>query len=288
MSRSVTLVGLDCGTTTSCLVVAKGRLTTGALGCVDVTHVEECFRSEVVFTPYQGRRIDAERLAAYLDRWLADAGVVPQEIFSGGALITGLAAQRDNATAIREMLGTRLADAVLAATDAPRLEAWLAFMGNCHKLSQTHTETPILNVDIGGGTTNLALGINGQVLATGSLLVGARHLQFDPGSYRLAGLSQLAGRLLGRLGIQHAPGDELTRAEVTRIVNYYVELLVAAIGGNPHVFEDDVARDHVQASFDMSQFDGQSALVALSGGVGELVYQLAQTRVNRPPPSSVT
>ena len=54
-------------------------------------------------------------------------------------------------------------------------------MGNCHALSKSHPTTPILNLDIGGGTTNLALGLDGQVLATGCLFVGARHFEFVPG-----------------------------------------------------------------------------------------------------------
>ncbi len=274
MTRSVTMVGLDCGSTTSCLVAARGRLIIGALGRVEVLDVAETYRSETVFTPFEGPRIDAARLSEYLDGWLSAAGVVAEDIFSGGALITGLAAQRDNAAVIRELLSARLADAVVAAADAPRLESWLAFMGNCHALSVANAQTPILNLDVGGGTTNVAVGINGQVLATGSLFVGARHFQFDPGSYRLSGLSPLAANLLRNLHVDRDLGEELTSAEVGRIVDFYLRLLVATIAGDAPPANNPLANEHVQAPFAMPQLNGQSPAITLSGGVGQLVYRL--------------
>jgi ethanolamine utilization protein EutA len=281
MSRTIKLVGLDCGSTTSCLVVASGCLTTGALGRVDITDLEESFRSELVFTPLTGTRIDTARLEAHLDAWLNAAGVTPVEIFGGGVLITGLAAQRDNAAAVSAMLSKRLADAVVAAADAPRLESWLAFMGNCHDLSQAHPETPILNLDLGGGTTNLALGQRGQVLATGSLHVGARHFRFEPGSYRLLETSSLGAALLESLAIRRSIGEVLSPAEVAAIVDFYIAQLVAAIEGRS--VTEDIAQRHVQAPFALPAIDRGRLAITLSGGVGQLVYRLKLSDVVFPP-----
>jgi ethanolamine utilization protein EutA len=283
MSRTVKLVGLDCGSTTSCLVVASGQLTTGALGRVDVTGLEESFRSELVFTPLsqeQGanRQLDTGRLSEYLDAWLAAAEVAPQEILGGGALITGLAAQRENAAAVSAMLSQRLANTVIAAADAPRLESWLAFMGNCHDLSQAHPDTPILNIDLGGGTANLALGLNGQVLATGSLFVGARHFRFEPGSYRLLETSPLAQSLLKALSIRRSIGDELSEHEVAAIVDFYVARLVEVIEGRAPIGE--IATGHVQSDFAPPQIDRERMAITLSGGVGQLVYQMRQAQAD--------
>ena len=62
---------------------------------------------------------------------------------------------------------------MIATAGDPALESWLAFMGNCHALSLAKPGVPIVNIDVGGGTTNLALGIDGQVVAAGALHVGA-------------------------------------------------------------------------------------------------------------------
>lgn len=269
MSRTITLVGLDCGSTTSCLVCARARLVQGPLGRVEITDALEFFRSELVFTPFDGGRIDAEQLAKLLDAWLFKAAVRRGEVFGGGALITGLAAQRENAAAVAKLLEARLGDAVIAAADAPRFESWLAFKGNCDALSREHAETPILNLDIGGGTTNLALGRNGDVLATGSLLVGARHFEFEPGTYRITRLSRQAEALLQSLHFHHRLGDTLSPAEVAAVAGCYVAAIEAAVND-----PETVDPQFIQAAFAWPQLDADNLAVTLSGGVGELVYQL--------------
>jgi len=117
----------------------------------------------------------------------------------------------------------------VATADDPCLESWLAFMGSCASLSREHPDRFILNLDIGGGTTNLALGKNQQVLRTGSLYLGARHVQVVPGSYRIVKLSTYARELFDLLGVAKGPGDDLTAAEVDAIVTCYLALLEASV-----------------------------------------------------------
>src|SRR5437764_10659969 len=107
------------------------------------------------FTPLCDDRLDEQALAAHLDGWLAAGGVTPAEVFGGGALLTGLTAQKDNAAALVRLIRRRLGDALIATADDPCLESWLAFMGSCAALSRAHAERYFLNLDIGGGTTNL-------------------------------------------------------------------------------------------------------------------------------------
>ncbi len=277
MTRSVKLVGLDCGSTTTSALVATARLTAHALGSVEIGPIEETFCSEVVFTPFRGDEIDAARLADYLDSWLARAGIEGREIFGGGALVTGLAARKKNIGAITRLVEERLADSVIATADDPCLESWLAFMGNCHQLSRSHPQTPILNLDIGGGTTNLALGINGTVVGTGCLFVGARHFQFTPGTFRLTGLSSHARALLASLQIQRTVGDTLAGDEVERILDFYLRLLEAAIMPTAGPPLGAIEQQHVQVWLHASErglplAPLSQAAITLSGGVGQLVY----------------
>ncbi len=273
MTRSIKMVGLDCGSTTTSAVVAAGRLTNGALGCVEITELEEIFRSETVLTPFDHDRIDARRLEQYLDDWLMSAGVRPDGIFGGGALITGLAAQKKNAAAITRLIETRLDESVIAIADDPRLESWLAFMGNCHTLSKAQPRTMILNLDVGGGTTNLALGIDGQVIATGCLFVGARHFQFVPGTYEITNLSPYAVALLEHLGIQRQLGDTLQAADIDLILDFYIGLIEAAIEGDARPFATAIGRRHLQVRLERPKFVHEPIAVTLSGGVGQIVYK---------------
>jgi len=54
---------------------------------------------------------------------------------------------------VMDAVRRRLGDAFIATADDPCLEAWLAFHGSCAALSRAQPHTPILNLDIGGGTT---------------------------------------------------------------------------------------------------------------------------------------
>jgi len=273
MSSEVQLVGLDFGTTTSSAVIASARLARNSVtGRMQLDQVRERFRSELVFTPLrEDGSIDLQRTEQYLDAWLKVGQVCREDVFGGGALLTGLTAQKGNARALTELVRRRLGNALVATADDPCLESWLAFMGSCAALSRSRPALPILNLDIGGGTTNLALGQAGEVLRTGCLLVGARHIQVAPGTYRIVKLSRYAKALLARLGIAKGPGDTLDENETCAIVDFYLALLEGAVAGRRERFHDQVALLHQQVALRLPT--GIAApVVTLSGGVGELIY----------------
>jgi ethanolamine utilization protein EutA len=283
MVSAVKLIGLDFGTTTSSAVIASARLTHNAVtGRTDLGEVCECYRSDIVFTPYRGGEVDEERAAVLLEQWLAGGRVRREEIFGGGALLTGLAAQGANAARIVSLIRRRLGEALIATAEDPCLESWLAFLGSCADLSRAHPDTPFINLDIGGGTTNLALGQNGEVLRTGCLFVGARHVQVEPGTYRVTRLSRYARELFDHLGIARGPGDALAGEEVAAVLDFYARLLEAAAAGRPEAFAESVAALHQQVPFRRSPAE-PPAVVTFSGGVGELIYAARQGKPLPPP-----
>src|SRR5262245_48659074 len=245
MASRVHLLGLDFGTTTSGAVVASASLFRNAVtGRMELSDVRESFRSDLVFTPMKEDRLDLARLERYLDEWLGAAGVRPTEIFGGGALLTGLTAQRDNASGLIEIIKGRLQDALVATADDPCLESWLAFMGSSAPLSREHADRAVLNLDIGGGTANLALGQAGEVLGTACFFAGAGHVQVEPGTYRIVRLSRYADTLLDHLKIAPRVGDELAERDVDAIVGFYVALLRAALHCDAAFLETPIARLH--------------------------------------------
>ncbi|MCW5626442.1 MAG: ethanolamine ammonia-lyase reactivating factor EutA, partial [Burkholderiales bacterium] len=151
---------------------------------------------------------------------------------------------------------------------------WLAFMGSCGRASEALGARPILNLDIGGGTTNAALGVAGEVVATGCHFIGAHHLRFQSGTRRLIGLSDHGRDLLAELNVATGPGDLLSESAVGTVIDWYVAGLEAIVTGRRDFFDSPVARSHEQApvAFDIRSAD---ALIAFSGGVGELLYRHA-------------
>ena len=290
MIQQIKLVGLDFGSTTCSAVVAGARLYEDRLsGRRELGEVTPLYRSELAFTPLAHQPnepdelIDLEAVARLLDGWLAAGGVQGPELFGGGALITGLCAGKANAARLAELLRARLGEAVIATADDPCLESLVAFLGSCGSLSRAEPQAPFLNLDLGGGTTNLALGRAGEVLRTGCLRVGARHLRFIPGSYRLTGCSALGARLLAHLGITRQRGDELTRTEVDAVADYLVTLLEAACSGQRAPLTTALGREFEQVELRLPA-ELPACTLVFSGGVGALIH--ARLRGQAAPPTT--
>lgn len=269
-----TLVGLDFGTTTSSCLVGDAEVRRGAAsGRMELASLVERFRSPLERTPIRGDRLDVPAAERLLDRWLAEAAVDPATLVGGGALLTGLTASRQDAPRLVAAIRARLSGALVATADDPRLESWLAFQGACAATSRRNPDRLFVHVDVGGGTANLAAGRAGEVLATGSLFVGARHLRLAPGSRRVEGISPQTAALLERLGIEARLGADLGEDDVGRLVAWQVDLLDAAIAGRP-LPSDPVTACHVQVPFEplVPAGDLAGAAVTISGGVGELVH----------------
>lgn len=271
--RSVSLVGLDFGSTTSSAVVASARLERRwATGRTELEGFEERYRSPFVFTPFRGDTLDLAGISALLDGWLAAAGVRAEELFGGGAILTGLAARRENAADLGRLVRARIGDAVMATADDPCLEAWMAFMGSAAALSRAQPDTPVLNLDIGGGTTNLALGLGGEVIRTGCLFIGARHIEVTPGSYQIVRLSEHARAVLAHLGIPKREGDALSPGEVQAVVDLQVARIEAEVDGREGALAAPVEKLLRQVALRLPEGLPRAALT-FSGGVGELFYR---------------
>jgi ethanolamine utilization protein EutA len=273
MSKRVIMLGLDFGSTTSSALVASAKVArSAATGHVQLDDVQVIYKSEPVFTPFIKQNIDTEKVAKLIARWLEESSVSVKDIFSGGNMITGLAAQADNAAALSKLIINMVGESVIATADDPCLESWLAFMGSCGALSRYHKDTPIINFDIGGGTTNLALGVDGDVQTTGCYFIGARHFQFMAGGYQLTAISPYGAALLEALNINKKIGETLNATEVAKIMAFYVSALEAIVLGDEAFFNSPIAQKHSQVGFNFSQTIQPK--ITFSGGVGELLYKI--------------
>lgn len=274
MPEFVKMIGFDFGSTTSSAVIASARLRRSAVGRTELDIESEIFRSEMAFTPVLADgRLDIAELERMLDGWLAAGHVQAAELFGGGALLTGLTAQSDNAPTLVACLRRRLGDALIATADDPCLESWLAFMGSCAALSGQFPDKHIMNLDIGGGTTNLALGRDRQVLRTGCLWLGARHVQVEPGGYRVLRLSSHARELFEHLGLRKGPGDELGPSDVEAIVSTSVAVLEDVCTGATRALP--IVNRLQQIPFERPA-ELTDVVYTFSGGVGELIYRLVR------------
>jgi ethanolamine utilization protein EutA len=284
------LIGFDFGSTTSSVLAATANVLKNCVtGRMEWGTPEVVYRPEPVYTPFVGESLDVAALADQLDRWLADMQLDRRQISGGGAIITGLAALAENAAAVSQLVHQRLEQAIIATADDPCLESWLAFMGNSLATSRAHPGTLVLNLDIGGGTTNPAWGQGGEVQSVGCYYLGARHVRFVPGTYQIERLSSFAAAMFDALQIRRRPGDPLRPDELARILDFYTQMLEAIVLGEWTALEGlcDLVRLHEQVPLRNGAGDrvcaeplamprASQSIVQFSGGVGELIYRLAR------------
>jgi ethanolamine utilization protein EutA (predicted chaperonin) len=227
---------------------------------------ETLFQSPVALTPYASdERIDEVALGAIIDGAYAAAGVKPEDIDTGVVILTGEALRRENAQAIAGLLANERGDFVTA-TAGHHMESMLAAYGSGASKVSHDQDKRLLNIDIGGGTTKLAVLEKGDVIATAALHIGGRlHVVDEIG--RLIRLDP-AGRFLAReAGFYWNRGDVLSFSQLDRLAESMADLLVAALTQRPppHAIAHLWLTDPIA---DFGRIDG----VMFSGGVGEYVY----------------
>jgi ethanolamine utilization protein EutA len=224
----LTSVGVDIGSSTSHFLISAIRLERLDTRYV-VTGREVRFSSDILLTPYtDDNTIDADVLDAFIAAEFAKAGMTPDEIDTGALILTGVAARRANARAIGEIFAAQAGKFVsVSAGDA--LEALMAAQGSGATLL-SETEGAVLNIDIGGGTTKLALCRGGKVMARTAIDVGARLVVLDPEG-RVERLEPFGTRHIADAGVTLGPGDRPTPDIRQRIARHMAGAIVAAADG---------------------------------------------------------
>ena len=182
MNKKLVSVGLDVGTTTTQLVVSylqiENKSSLFAVPEMQISQRQIVYESPVYFTPLLGENlVNGEKIREIVEQEYASAGIDRKNIDTGAIIITGETSRKENARAVVAALSQYAGDFVVA-TAGPHLESVLAAKGAGADVYSAQTGKTVLHMDIGGGTTNLALISDGKIVATGCLNVGGRLVKF--------------------------------------------------------------------------------------------------------------
>src|SRR5918997_4392143 len=156
-------VGVDIGSSTSHLVFSRIVLERLDSRYV-VTEREAFYQSDILLTPYADEStIDAEALGAFIERQYADAKVDPDEIETGALILTGVAVRRRNARRIGELFAKQ-AGKLVAVSAGDSLETVMAAYGSGAVARSIRDRNVVMNVDVGGGTSKIAVCEDGKVV----------------------------------------------------------------------------------------------------------------------------
>ena len=258
-------VGVDIGSSTSHLVFS--RIVLERLDSRYVVSTRETFyQSDILLTPYSAAEdIDAQALGAFIARQYQDANVDPDEIDTGALILTGVAVRRRNARNIGELFA-RQAGKMVAVSAGDSLETVMAAHGSGAVARSIRDKATVMNIDVGGGTSKIAICCDGRVSDVTAVDVGARLVCLDAHG-QVVRLEEAGRRFGAELGLDLEVGRHLSPEGGRRLAALLADkLFEAAMGGSPSLSGGGLLRlDPLTGSTSIDQ-------VTFSGGVAEYIY----------------
>lgn len=263
-------VGIDIGTTTTQVIFSTltvvNRAPASQVPVYEFVDRAISYQSPVAFTPINREgQIDATALRGYIDEQFSLAGHHSEGVETGAIIITGETAKAANARDAVMDLSQQLGDFVVA-TAGPNLESVIAGRGSGAQEYSEQQHKRVMNIDVGGGTSNYVVFDCGQVVDTACLNVGGRLIETAAGKVNFIHKPAIA--VIKDLFGEALLPTQLTDDHLRRVVARMAELVMEVAMGNC----SRLAAYLLQTP-ELTQVDNIDALF-ISGGVGECFYEL--------------
>ncbi|HEY4072378.1 MAG TPA: ethanolamine ammonia-lyase reactivating factor EutA [Herbaspirillum sp.] len=270
---SLVSVGIDIGSSGTQVIFSRiklRRMGEDLCSRYFVVSRETLFQSPVALTPYQSEtRIDEAALGSIIDDAYAGAGLHPDDIDTGAVILTGEALRRENAQSISAMLA-EMGGEFVCATAGHHMESMLAAYGSGAARASHDLGKRVLNIDIGGGTTKLAIVEGGKVKGTAAVHIGGRLLVVDE-AQKIVRLDPTGRYLAHAAGFDWKLGDTASVQDMETVADWMAEALIAAVSASS--LSEDV--EQLRLTDPLENF-GPIEGVMFSGGVAEYVYDREQ------------
>ncbi|OLS29852.1 MAG: hypothetical protein ThorAB25_13840 [Candidatus Thorarchaeota archaeon AB_25] len=268
--KELTSVGVDIGTSTSHVVFSQIVLEKDDTSRTEKFEIKErrvLHSGPIHLTPFRdARNIDFERLRDLLLHDYRTAGIEVSEIDTGAVIITGETAKKENAEWIVRALAGE-AGKFVAATAGPNFESVLAAYGSGAVTKSADSGETIMNIDIGGGSSNAAVCKDGRVVATTAINVGGRLVATDE-DQRIIRLEDTGRSLAEAVGLSLEIGHVLTETERKTLAESLAEALLECVQQKP--FSDITSMLMMAPPL---QYEGEIDCITFSGGVAEYIYE---------------
>lgn len=225
-------VGIDIGTSTTSMIVSRLNVKNTASGFtvpkITIAGSEILYRGEIYQTPLKdSSHIDVDQVAGLIREEYRKAGISPEQVQTGAVIITGESSRKENSALVTERMSSLAGEFVVAAA-GPDLESVIAAKGaGIHQYSEEHTCTAA-NLDIGGGTSNLAVFTRGELAGKGCWDIGGRLVRVEGG--RITYLSGSVRRILDSLGLKLETGYPVEEGSLRQVTDVMAGVLAQALG----------------------------------------------------------
>lgn len=274
MRDVITSVGIDIGTSTTQLIFSRLTIENRSGGYmvprISIEDKEVIYQSKIYETPLKSAtEIDAPAVANIVANEYINANLRPEDIQTGAVIITGETARKQNANTVLAALCEMAGDFVVA-TAGPDLESVLSARGaGTDQISEARREI-VANLDVGGGTTNIAVFEKGVLKGTSCLDIGGRLIKVCDG--KISYVFPKIRRLAESFGLDVRAGSRACEDTLRSICDLMAGQLAQAIGLEK--------RDERHASFYTNDGKALSSeltpqSVTFSGGVADYIYDSA-------------
>jgi len=263
-------VGIDIGTTTLQLVFSKITVcnvsSSFSMPQIKITGKKIIYKSEIYFTPFNSfGNIDLQGIKNIITCEYRNAGINKKDITTGAIIITGETAGKENAEEVLNVLSEFAGDFVVA-TAGPDLEAILAGNGSGTSEISEQKSLEIMNFDVGGGTTNVAVFNNGVLKDFFALNIGGRLIRLDK-DFKITYVSEKIKKLVEYLNLDLYVGSQVKLDKLKKLTDELAKIFIK-IGKNETLNKESkkLFISHGTAGLIPEGF-------TFSGGVAEFIYK---------------
>ncbi len=272
-------VGIDVGSSTSHLVFSRLTLHrsfsfTNVTNRFQVSHREIIYEGDIIFTPLRDNdTIDTDKIVAFFEKEYEKARITPEMVDTGAVIVTGESAKKENANEIVQRLSSKSGKFV-SASAGPNFESMLGIMGSGIVDQSERQRQTIMNVDIGGGTSNIAIASKGSVLSTSCINVGGRLLGIDK-DFTIWRMDEPTVMIMKDLGLDYHLGDVISEEDVMVLSKAYARALLEVMRGDAtsKIAKMLMMTEDIDVSVPVDKY-------SFSGGVAELIYCIGEPQEN--------
>ena len=274
--ETIISAGIDVGTSTTKLIISRLSLLNVAgishVPRIEIVDKEVLYKSPVYRTPLlDDITIDTKKVEEIIKHEYEMAKILPNMIETGAVIITGEAATKNNASEMVHHL-SKEAGEFLVATAGPDLEGIIAAKGSGVFQQSKGNKQVRANIDIGGGTANIAVYQQETLVGTCTLHVGGRLIEFS--GNKIISISPPIQRLLQQRNILLQVGDSRDKREVDEVINILVDTLYRMLKN------ELTDSDKPLLLGERPNWDMPIDVVTFSGGVSECMYHLETVKSN--------
>ena len=271
MKDEILSVGIDIGTTTTSMIVSmlgvSNTASANMVPDVNITAKRIIYRSGLYFTPLKDRTLlDGDAIHAIIEQEYAAAGIRPEDVDTGAVIITGESSLKENAKIVVDSLSMFAGDFVVA-TAGPDLESILAGRGSGAEAFSKKYGCIAANLDIGGGTTNIAVFDCGSLVGQTCIDVGGRIMKYDA-SGRITYVSKRLNDLGGVRNLHFGEGDTVSDSALGAIGELLADTVLDAV----HQKHTDLTAISTTSSSNPVVLKEPIQFISFSGGVADCFY----------------